>query len=540
MSIHATRLRALTAAAMIAAVCASVADGAVVRGTPRADQLVGTATADVLEGRAGDDFLQGRGGVDRVEGGPGADRVAVHYDGAADRVRCGLGRDIVNADLTDAVADDCELVSVRLSRDTLPVVFGFGDAQHETQVEPDSLSVGRTVVVAYQSGRNMSGGAAEIGWATSTDAGRTWRSGPLPELGPSGRFDRVSDPVVAYHAPTGQWLIASLGIVGEEVALLVSRSRDALRWQSPIVAAVGPAESFDKEWLTCDNGAASPFRGRCYLAYLDARTSRIAVRASADGGATWSEAVEPESVSALGAIVNGAFPVVRPDGSLVVAFTVFNAFGALGVDDIAAMTSTDGGATFAAPVVVARAPGGEFYGIRAPLLVSGDVDARGAVYLAWMDCRFRAECSGTDVVVARSPAPGTWERPRRVPPGPPGDADHFVPGLAVRPGTAGARAELAVVYHSFPRQAGCELELCPGVAVWLARSADGGRSWTRRRITAEAMRLAWVANTGTGRMLADYVSVSWVAGRPIPVFALATEPSGGLFRQAIFATTRSD
>ena len=101
-----------------------------------------------------------------------------------------------------------------------------------------------------------------------------------------------------------------------------------------------------------------------------------------------------------------------------------------------------------------------------------------------------------------------------------------------------ARAELAVVYHSFPRQAGCELELCPGVAVWLARSADAGRSWTRSRITSEAMRLAWVANTGTGRMLADYISVSWVAGRPIPVFALATEPSGGLFRQAIFATTR--
>ena len=36
--------------------------------------------------------------------------------------------------------------------------------------------------------------------------------------------------------------------------------------------------TFDKNWIACDNGPASPFRGRCYIAYTDAlRQDRLAV-----------------------------------------------------------------------------------------------------------------------------------------------------------------------------------------------------------------------------------------------------------------------
>ncbi len=37
-------------------------------------------------------------------------------------------------------------------------------------------------------------------------------------------------------------------------------------------------------------------------------------------------------------------------------------------------------------------------------------------------------------------------------------------------------------------------------------------------------------------MLADYISVSYAVGRPLAVWALASEPAGGELRQAIFAT----
>jgi len=52
------------------------------------------------------------------------------------------------------------------------------------------------------------------------------------------------------------------------------------------------------------------------------------------------------------------------------------------------------------------------------------------------------------------------------------------------------------------------------------------------------MPLTWLADTSLGPMLGDYFSISWVSGRPVPVFSLAMEPAGGVLRQAIFATVR--
>jgi hypothetical protein len=49
------------------------------------------------------------------------------------------------------------------------------------------------------------------------------------------------------------------------------------------------------------------------------------------------------------------------------------------------------------------------------------------------------------------------------------------------------------------------------------------------------MRLPWIASTGIGRMLADYVSASWTGGRTVAVVSLADEPVAGAFRQATFA-----
>lgn len=47
--------------------------------------------------------------------------------------------------------------------------------------------------------------------------------------------------------------------------------------------------------------------------------------------------------------------------------------------------------------------------------------------------------------------------------------------------------------------------------------------------------LDWLSETTLGRMLGDYISVSWVGGRVIPVLSLAGEP-GFTMAQAIFAT----
>ena len=67
---------------------------------------------------------------------------------------------------------------------------------------------GSTIVAVTQVGRFSAGSASNVGWATSTDNGATWKNGFLPDTTtystPAGPYDRVSDP---RHCPTGWWRI---------------------------------------------------------------------------------------------------------------------------------------------------------------------------------------------------------------------------------------------------------------------------------------------------------------------------------------------
>src|SRR5205085_5231968 len=71
-------------------------------------------------------------------------------------------------------------------------------SNHKTQVEPDTFAFGNTIVAAFQSGRFFDGGASNIGFATSTNAGETWTHGFLPSstvfATPAGPYARASDP----------------------------------------------------------------------------------------------------------------------------------------------------------------------------------------------------------------------------------------------------------------------------------------------------------------------------------------------------------
>ena len=538
------RLLVLAAAAALVAV--GGAGAVTIRGTLGPDRLVGTPSSDVIFGRAGADTLEGRGAADLVDGGPGRDlllggpgddRLAAAYDGARDTVRCGAGRDLAVADLEDAVGASCETVTRRLSRDP----FADEEGQHQTEVEPASFAAGSTIVTAFQAGRMVDGGASGIGFATSKDAGAHWRSGFLPSLTtesrPPGDAPSASDPVVAYDAQHGYWLVASVVESEIRVRTLVSRSRDGLAWSAPVVAAGDPAEDDDKEWLACDNGSLSPFRGRCYLSYLDVRSSEIRTRISTNGGLTWSAPTVSVPDSDLG-FENGAQPVVQPDGTLVVVYDLAaggSHYADPAANQIQAVRSTDGGRTFGPPVTVARVQAEDVRGIRAPTLPGAAADAGGTIYVVWGDCRFRQDCSDDDIVVSHSRDGLAWTPAERVPLVDPGsDLQAFVPGLGVDPTATG---RLAVVAYTQPES--CSSETCHGIDAVFASSRNGGRSWTSpRRLDAEPMAISSLPDTGLGRMLGDYVALSYVRGRPIAVFALALDPLGERFREAIYASTR--
>jgi len=98
--------------------------------------------------------------------------------------------------------------------------FTNSDSDHKTEVEPSSFAWGSTIVSAFHVARRPSSegwGSADVGFATSTNGGKTWKYGNLPGLTVNyegGSYGAASDPSVAYDAKHGQWLISSLPLAG--------------------------------------------------------------------------------------------------------------------------------------------------------------------------------------------------------------------------------------------------------------------------------------------------------------------------------------
>src|SRR6185369_758799 len=209
-----------------------------------------------------------------------------------------------------------QVAHTRLSTDT----FTNASSQHASEVEPHAIAIGSTIVSAFQVGRIFGGGGAAIGFATSTNGGATWTSGFLPGLTVSqggGPFQAASDAVVAFDAKHAVWLISTLGITtGDRV--VVSRSADGLVWENPVTVSTTP--NSDKNWIVCDNSAASPHFGNCYMEWDDpSQAGLIFMSISSDGGLTWSAA----ATTADQAKGIGGIPLVQANGNVIVPIASF-------------------------------------------------------------------------------------------------------------------------------------------------------------------------------------------------------------------------
>ncbi len=484
--------------------------------------LASTAGAATIHGTKHGELIAGTQAADRVIAGAGADRVQVAF-GGVDRVDCGAGADIVSADAGDRVAASCEVVSRRLSVDP----YTNPDSQHETAVEPDSFSFGSTVVAAFQVGRRAGGASSNIGTAVSTDAGRTWQRSFLPgttaNASPPGPELAASDPAVAYDAVHATWLVSSLQIERASSHIYVSRAVDGKSWSPPVDAAVGPL--LDKEWIACDNGAASPFRGRCYLEYSDDVKNITVSQYSNDGGVTWSQPVP------AGSVLVGTQPVLRPDGTLVVVAGDYRGESALS-GSMVALRSTDGGETFAR-IVVSDLQAADNDPVRAISLPSVDADSNGTIYAVWPDCRFRPSCARNDMVLSTSSDGVTWSAPARIALAPTSSGrSFFIPGVAADPAHPGG---LGLVY-AYSQAGSCKSGACL-LGIGIAQSADAGKTWSTQRLDAQPFSTTWVPHAEGGRMIGDYFSTSYAGDRIVPVFALAAPPAHGNFRQAMFAAS---
>ncbi|HSJ89778.1 MAG TPA: sialidase family protein [Anaerolineales bacterium] len=411
------------------------------------------------------------------------------------------------------------------------------DSQHATQVEPDSFAYGNTIVTAVQTGRFYNGGASNICWSTSTNAGASWTNGCLPGLTNNappggGTFDRVSDPVVAYDARHNVWMISTLPLIGRSstvaptaAGVYTSRSTDGgLTWGNPILVTGSNQQSPDKNWIVCDNTATSPFYGNCYTEWdANGDGNRIYMSTSTDGGLTWGARMRTAN-SATGI---GGQPLVQPNGTVIVPIDSGNETALL------AFNSTNGGTSWSATTTITTISTHTVAGgLRTGPLPSAEIDAAGKVYVVWQDCRFRRGCKVNDLVMTTSTNGTTWTPVVRIPIDSTGsNVDHFIPGLAVDGTTSGGTAKLALAYYYYPKaNCGSSCQLTVGYI----SSVNGGGAWTAATQLAGPMSLTWIADTSQGRMVGDYISTSYSGGTAHPVFTLATAPSGSTFHEALF------
>ncbi|HWO50999.1 MAG TPA: sialidase family protein [Ornithinibacter sp.] len=236
------------------------------------------------------------------------------------------------------------------------------------------------------------------GFFTSFDAGASWVDGQVPMKSGNGAGDPspAFDGKLSGSTPQTGWaMMAQLENVGGLGGPFVSQGNVSVSWSSdggvtwsrPTIAmkgqgaSIGPANNavfFDKEWLTVDNSPSSPHYGRAYLvavrflndlhgAYAE---SPVYLATSDDGGRSWSSPREisgsspqcsAQSTGPSGECDENSFPIpeAAPNGDLVVHFAngnIDSAWETAGEAEqtLLAVRSTDGGATFSNPAVIAH------------------------------------------------------------------------------------------------------------------------------------------------------------------------------------------
>ncbi|HEV2687612.1 MAG TPA: sialidase family protein, partial [Bryobacteraceae bacterium] len=328
-----------------------------------------------------------------------------------------------------------------------------------------SVTVGKNVDVSNECGpqsetfitlntrspKSIAGGSNEIfrlpmrGYASS-DGGSHWTGVDLPlppAIGANG-IDFGSDPSLAFdtignvfYSYIVVFFSANRGINGTELA--VARSTDGGKTYPSadfFSFSSGQDHFNDKPMIAADTNTGSPFRDSVYLAWDAASggssSGGIRFARSTDHGATFS-IMRIDNPSGPGRAI-AAIPFVGPNGE------VYAAWNDIAANTIAFNRSSDGGATFGTPGVVASKtipfdipiPAISFRGALVYPTCDADRSSgphRGRLVCAWMD--FASNSVNTDIFTAFSDDHGaTWSSRRTVTDALNG-VDRFYPWLSV-------------------------------------------------------------------------------------------------------------
>jgi hypothetical protein len=436
--------------------------------------------------------------------------------------------------------------------------------QRGTTVEP-SVAVNpanpHNAVIGFQVGRVDAGGDATNGFAVTFDGGRSWKNGVIPGLtqGNGGGLDRASDSVVAF-GPRNHVYYSSLVFndTGQALrsAIVNSTSTDGGRTWGPVSIVqddIGGGLN-DKNWVVVDTGKGSGHHyGRVYVVWD--RVAGVIAKYSDDDGRTWV----PESPAFLpnvyGAQGIGSYPVIKPNGDLVVAFMAEVAPPALTAkpgDELAEAASGLSKVTTATfvgagtvptgvplpPAVVSSVHGYSGNSIRhqrAGSLLAAAVDpVTGRVYVVWEDALFRTDAAN-DAVLSWSDNGVTWSAPVRVNPGRTNDElDHYDPSVAVhQDGT------VDVIWRQRQESASNDVRTYSlDVNTYLARSHDRGLTFgAPLKVDLSPSDTRFGAFSRNGLFQGDYDQVATAGGLSYVVRSESYAPSASTVAPAVPSAT---
>jgi hypothetical protein len=352
------------------------------------------------------------------------------------------------------------------------------------EVEPSLASddAGRKLVVVFQEDRSSRGGAGSIVVVTSSDGGSSWRS-PTRLFGscaPSAR--PVSDPWAAVGA-TGRIYATALDTGAGIVAR--SSSDGGTSWSRVRrIATQTPSAVFDKPTVTADaqrrNAAYAVWEQYPVSAGQSPIAGDTALSVTGDGGRSWSKPrIILRHADAFGPMTTNL--LAGREAGVLYALSLWIHGPEPGVgepSEILLQRSSDGGLTWTRPTHAGTVRSA-WTALRDPAtgkqirpsVPSFALDPRsGRLYAVWADDRFSASPDIDHVVMSSSPDGRRWSAPRRIDPA--SAALAIIPSVA-----AGADGTLAISYFSVSAKAS-------KTTYWLARSRDGGRSFTRARMAA--------------------------------------------------------